>query len=89
MFSHKKEYYLIIESTKDINLSNIKKRNRFIVIYRNKKNNEKFDQLLKFSGHPSQAGTNECSFRSHYQNNYYNILFGSEIAKRPTAGLGK
>ena len=48
MFSHKKEYYLIIESTKDINLSNIKKRNRFIVIYRNKKNNEKFDQLLKF-----------------------------------------
>ena len=48
MFSHKKEYYLIIESTKDINLSNIKKRNRFIVIYRNKKNNEKFNQLLEF-----------------------------------------
>ncbi|MDA9180777.1 thiamine phosphate synthase [Pelagibacteraceae bacterium] len=48
MFSHKKKYYLIIESIKDINLSNIKKRNKFIVIYRNKKNNEKFDQLLKF-----------------------------------------
>ena len=48
MFSHKKKYYLIIESIKDINLSNIKKRNKFIVIYRNKKNNEKFDRLLKF-----------------------------------------
>ena len=48
MFSHKKKYYLIVESIKDINLNNIKKRNKFIVIYRNNENNEKFDQLLKF-----------------------------------------
>ena len=48
MFSHKKKYYLIVESIKDINLNNIKKRNKFIIIYRNNENNEKFDQLLKF-----------------------------------------
>ena len=35
MFSLKKRYYLIIESTKDINLKNIKKRNKFIIVYRN------------------------------------------------------
>ena len=48
MFALKKKYFLFIESIKDINLSNIKKRDKFIIIYRNKKNNEKFEQLLKF-----------------------------------------
>ena len=38
MFAFKKNYYLIIESIKDINLSIIKKRHKFIIIYRNKKN---------------------------------------------------
>ncbi|MDC0437712.1 thiamine phosphate synthase [Pelagibacteraceae bacterium] len=48
MFAFKKNYYLIIESIKDINLSIIKKRHKFIIIYRNKKNNEKYDELLMF-----------------------------------------
>ena len=37
MFAFKKKYYLIIESIKDINLNNIKKSNKFAIIYRNKK----------------------------------------------------
>ena len=37
MFILKKKYFLIIESIKDINLKNIKKRNKFIIIYRNLK----------------------------------------------------
>ena len=40
MFSLKDKYYLIIESTKDINLKNIKKRNKFVIVYRNLKNIE-------------------------------------------------
>ena len=48
MFILKKKYYLIIENTKDINLKNIKKRNKFVIIYRNKKNLEKKENLLKF-----------------------------------------
>ena len=37
MFILKKKYFLIIESIKDIDLKNIKKRNKFVIIYRNKK----------------------------------------------------
>ncbi len=48
MFALKKKYYLIIESIKDINLKNIKKRNKFVVIYRNQKNLEKKEDILKF-----------------------------------------
>ena len=48
MFSLKKRYYLIIESTKDINLKNIKKRNKFIIVYRNPNNLENKTQLKKF-----------------------------------------
>jgi hypothetical protein len=38
MFTHKKKYFLLIESIKDINLKNIKIRNKFSIIYRNKIN---------------------------------------------------
>jgi len=48
MFSLKKKYFLIIENIKDINLKNIKKRNKFVIIYRNQKNAEKKDDLLRF-----------------------------------------
>ena len=48
MFSFKNRYYLIIESTKDVNLENIKKRNKFIIVYRNSKNSENKDHLIKF-----------------------------------------
>ena len=48
MFALKKKYFLIIESIKDINLKNIKKRNKFVVIYRNHKNLEKRENIFKF-----------------------------------------
>ena len=48
MFAFKKKYFLIIESIKDINLRNIKKHNKYSIIYRNKQYKENFNQLLKF-----------------------------------------
>ena len=48
MFLLKNKYFLIIESIKDIDLKNIKKRNKFSIIYRNKNNLEKLSDLLKF-----------------------------------------
>ena len=48
MFVLKKKYFLIIESIKDINLKNIKKRNKFSIIYRNKNKNDNFADLLTF-----------------------------------------
>ncbi len=48
MFIFKKKYYLIIESIKDINLKNIKKRNKFVIIYRNSNNIDKEENLLIF-----------------------------------------
>ena len=49
MFALKKKYYLIIESIKDINLKNIKKRNKFVIIYRNHKELEKKENIFNFS----------------------------------------
>ena len=48
MFIQKNKYYLIIESIKDINLNNIKKRNKFAIIYRNKKKLDKKEELKRF-----------------------------------------
>ena len=48
MFAFKKNYFLIIESIKDLNLKKIKKRNKFIIIYRNKGKREKFLNLINF-----------------------------------------
>ena len=48
MFIRKKKYFLIIESIKDIDLKNIKKRDKFSIIYRNKKNLENISDLLNF-----------------------------------------
>ena len=48
MFAFKKEYFFIIENTKDINLSNIKKPNKINIVYRNKKKNENIVKLHKF-----------------------------------------
>ena len=45
MFVSKNNYYLYIENTKTLNLSLIKKRNKFIIIYRNNNNHENIDQL--------------------------------------------
>ena len=48
MFIFKKKYFLIIESIKDINLRNIKKYNKFSIIYRNQDNKENIYDLTKF-----------------------------------------
>mgnify|MGYP001235318278 CR=1 FL=1 len=48
MFAQKKNYFLIIESIKDFDLKNIKNGNKFSIIYRNQKNPEKKNELLKF-----------------------------------------
>ena len=48
MFIRKNKYFLIIESIKDIDLKNIKKRDKFSIIYRNKNNLENISNLLNF-----------------------------------------
>ena len=47
MFALKKKYFLIIESIKDIDVENIKKREKFSIIYRTK-NVEILQNLLAF-----------------------------------------
>tara|TARA_B100000242_G_scaffold293440_1_gene271569 strand:- start:1497 stop:2066 length:570 start_codon:yes stop_codon:yes gene_type:complete len=48
MFAYKKKYFLIIESIKDFNIRNIKKPNKFAIIYRNLKKKESLVELLRF-----------------------------------------
>ena len=48
MFTLKNKYFLIIESIKDIDLSNIKIFGKFIIIYRNKSKPENLKQILRF-----------------------------------------
>ena len=48
MFIIKKKYFLIIENINDINLSNIKRYNKFLIIYRNNKNIVNIKDLLSF-----------------------------------------
>ena len=48
MFIIKNKYFLIVESIKDINLKNLKKRNKFFIIYRNNKINDNLKDLLGF-----------------------------------------
>ena len=48
MFIIKNKYFLIIESIKDLELKNIKKRNKFFIIYRNNNNLDKNNDLSNF-----------------------------------------
>ena len=48
MFISKKKYFLIIESIKDIQLSNIKKSDKINIIYRNKKIKDNISELSNF-----------------------------------------
>ena len=48
MFIFKNKYFLIIENIKDIDLKNIKIRNKFFIIYRNRKKVNKFNDLFRF-----------------------------------------
>ena len=49
MFAHKNKYFLIIENTKDIDLKNIKLRNKIYIVYRNLKKQEEMVDLYKFT----------------------------------------
>ncbi len=48
MFAFKNKYYLIIDNTKDINLNNFIRNNKFVIIYRNSKKPENFKTILNF-----------------------------------------
>ena len=48
MIIRKSKFFLIIESIKDIDLKNIKKRDKFTIIYRNKNNLENVSDLFNF-----------------------------------------
>ena len=48
MFIIKKKYFLIVENINDINLSDIKRYNKFLIIYRNNKNIVNIKDLLIF-----------------------------------------
>ena len=58
MHAFKKEYYLIIQSIKDIDLSNIKKRYKFTIIYRNNSKIEKITDLINFRRFCKKKGIN-------------------------------
>tara|TARA_B100001564_G_scaffold321980_1_gene300969 strand:- start:937 stop:1509 length:573 start_codon:yes stop_codon:yes gene_type:complete len=58
MFIIKNKYFFIIENTKDIKISNIKKTRKFNIIYRNNKNNEKISELKKFRNDCKKRGIN-------------------------------
>ncbi len=45
---YKKNYFLIIENTKDLDLSKIKLINKFIIIYRNERKTKKIEEIIKF-----------------------------------------
>ena len=48
MFAFKKNYFLIIDSIKNFDLRNIKKYNKFSIIYRNTNKEEKVSEIRKF-----------------------------------------
>ena len=48
MVTKKNKYFLLIESIKDIDLKNIKIRDKFFIIYRNNKKIDEFNKLLNF-----------------------------------------
>ena len=48
MFTKKNKYFLLIENIRDIDLKNIKIRNKFSIVYRNHNKIHNLDELLKF-----------------------------------------
>ena len=60
MFTNKNHYYLYIENTKILNLSLIKIRNKFTIIYRNNLNLEKLDLIKMFRKNCKRKGINFC-----------------------------
>ena len=54
----KKKYYLFIENTREFDLNLIKIRNKFNLIYRNQKVDEKFQNLSRFRNNCKKKGIN-------------------------------
>ena len=48
MFAFKNKYFFIIESIKDIDLRKIKKRNKFVIIYRYIEKQDKIFEIRSF-----------------------------------------
>ena len=48
MFIIKKNYYLYIENTQDIDFEKIRRSNKFIIIYRNNKGQECKKKIIEF-----------------------------------------
>ena len=48
MFTKKNKYFLLIENIRDIDLKNIKIRNKFSIVYRNHNKIHNLEELLKF-----------------------------------------
>ena len=48
MFIFKKKYFLIIDEVNNINLNNIKRSTKFIIIYRNNNTNQNYSKLKYF-----------------------------------------
>jgi thiamine monophosphate synthase len=48
MFAYKKKYFLIIESIKDIEIKNLKKCYKFLIIYRNLVSKENLAEIIRF-----------------------------------------
>ena len=58
MFTIKKNYFIIIENIKDINLNNIKLYRKFNIIYRNQTTKEKIGNLKTFRNNCKKNGIN-------------------------------
>ncbi|MFL2890084.1 MAG: thiamine phosphate synthase [Pelagibacteraceae bacterium] len=89
MFAFKNNYYLYIENTKILDLSLIKKRNKFNIIYRNDRKFEKIEKLISFKKKCKEKGVKffiannahiatNCKadglYISSHNKNYYNNL---------------
>ena len=48
MFTKKNKYFLLIENIKDIDLKNIKIRNKFSIVYRNNRKIDNLKELIRF-----------------------------------------
>lgn len=84
----KKKYYLYIEKSDELDLSLIKRKNKFAVIYRNNQNKEKISNLIKFRNNCRNRGVklyiannvklfNKCKadglYISAYNKKYYHM----------------
>ena len=82
MFTKKNNYFLFIENIKDIDLKNIKIRNKFSIIYRNNKKIDHFGNLLEFR---RKCKLKAIKFYIANNNNSRSTIVSSTTAKLATA----